>query len=432
MVKRKNKTARLKTRSDSISNTTTIINNISDSGSDIEEIEVVARKTARKSDPMEDMLQQYHSNPGDLANLTVGQCIDLLVFASKIEDRKLTQKYSSLLESISANLRKMTEPIQNQNAQNLGKIFSELTNINNNIVNLKQEVEKINSRINTTTITQTATSNKTYAQIIQTQAPRQKTQDYKTIIIKSTIPNQVQPKIIESKIKKIISDTKSNAKITKITTNKSAVVIHSVENNQENFDKLIKNLNEHSSNGNQFKAFTPKKLDPTIVIKNVSIDNNITTIIPQLINNNPQLQNQDKNIKFLFKMKSFNPKNMNLVFRVSPETFRIINDQMNNFVFIDFQRCQVEHKVLVRQCQKCFLFNHKTADCKNSPVCKHCSSPKDTNHKCANEQQKCCSNCKNSKLHKNDTNHHPNSDQCPIYRTQITRLIERTQYFPPN
>ncbi|KAF7489631.1 hypothetical protein SSS_08795 [Sarcoptes scabiei] len=433
MVKRKNKNSRCKSSNTNIPCTS--INPIihSDSSSETEELEVAACKNARFRTLTNETLEQYVIEPNLLRDLTVSQNFDLLDLYSEIEDCELKQRYLDLSKTITNNLRKMTSPIQNQNSSELEKIFAELGKINNNIANLQQQVDKINHKIDTPT-TIHAPINRSYAQALQTKTPVQAhkhaNQEQKTIIVKSSTPNQIQPKIIETKVKEIITQTKTNAKITKITTKKTAVIIQSAENNQENFEKLLKNLNEHPSNSNQFKAFTPKKLDPTIVLKDVSIDNNITTIVSQLTTNNIELQNQENGIKFLFKMKHYNPRFMNLVFRVSPEIYQIITDKMNNNVYIDFQRCRTEHKVLVRQCQKCFLFNHKTAECKNTTICKKCSNHKQHGHVCPNEQQKCCSNCKNSNFHKNNTNHYPNSEDCPVYRTQIIRQLERTQLYP--
>ncbi|KAF7490824.1 hypothetical protein SSS_01691 [Sarcoptes scabiei] len=433
MVKRKNKNSRCKASNITIPSTSTNSTIHSDCSSDMEELEVAAVKNARFRAPTDTTLEKYITDPDLVENLTVSQHIDIIDTYSKLEDCDLKQRYTDLYQTVSNNLRKMTTPIQNQNSSELEKIFTELGKINQNISNLQLQVDKINQKIDTPTAPSPIIT-KSYSQALQTQRPIQtykhNTQEQKTIIVKSSTPNQIQPKILETQVKQIISQTKSNAKITKITTNKSAVVINSVETDQENFERLLKNLNDHPSNSNQFKAFTPKKLDPTITLKDVSIDNNISTIVTQLTNNNPELLNKENGIKFLFKMKHYNPRYMNLVFRVSPEIYQIINDKMNNNVFIDFQRCRTEHKVLVRQCQKCFLFNHKTADCKNTMICKKCSHHKEHGHKCADEQQKCCSNCKNSNFYKNNTNHYPNSEECPFYRTQITRQLEKTQFYP--
>ncbi|KAF7496705.1 hypothetical protein SSS_04489 [Sarcoptes scabiei] len=256
----------------------------------------------------------------------------------------------------------------------------------------------------------------------------------KTIVIRSTSDaNPVNPTIMDNKVKKIISDSKIKAKIVNIKTTKSSVIINSADENNENIENLIKSINNHSMNNNSFKAYTPRKLDPTIVIKGVSIDNNVTTIISQMIENNPQLaniENATNEIKFLFKRKNRNPRLMDLILRVSPRIFQTINQQLRNNIYIDFQYCRIEHQVLVKQCQNCYQYGHKKGDCKNTAICRNCGGSWNKNHQCENPNLKCCINCKNHIHHQNETNHSSNSELCPIYTSQMKRVLERTQFHP--
>ncbi|KAI7690511.1 hypothetical protein SSS_07628 [Sarcoptes scabiei] len=151
---------------------------------------------------------------------------------------------------------------------------------------MKNELSKISKAISPTASFKIQSHPATYAQAASL-APTAKNEaklpsQTKTIVIRSTSDaNPVNPTIMDNKVKKIISESKIKAKIVNIKTTKSSVIINSADENNENIENLIKSINNHSMNNNSFKAYTPRKLDPTIVIKGVSIDNNITTIISQ-------------------------------------------------------------------------------------------------------------------------------------------------------
>ncbi|KPM10759.1 hypothetical protein QR98_0093210 [Sarcoptes scabiei] len=195
---------------------------------------------------------------------------------------------------------------------------------------------------------------------------------------------------------------------------------------------LIDIINKNPNFQNKFKAYTPKKTDPTIVLKGVSLDNDITTIVKQITSKNIELTGLDSDIKFLFKTKKAQAQqSMDLVFRVSPKVFQIIHGQLHNHLYIDFQRCTTKIETFVKQCQNCFKFNHKTGECKNPRICRQCGEAKLPNHTCSSEH-KCCVNCKNSPNHDHGTDHMPNTDKCPMYLAQKTRLRNNTQYHPGN
>src|SRR5699024_10270454 len=158
-------------------------------------------------------------------------------------------------------------------------------------------------------------------------------------------------------------------------------------------------------------------------------DTDLTTLISEITNMNPELKDLNNDFKILFQIK--NPNNTNktisLALRVSPKAYHIIKTQLHYRIYLHTQCCIIQDKIFIKQCQKCFLFNHRTADCKAKTICKQCGQEKASNHTCS---VTCCSNCKKSEKYKSNTNHLPNNINCPMYKTQMQYIQEKTQYQP--
>ncbi|KPM05191.1 hypothetical protein QR98_0036500 [Sarcoptes scabiei] len=373
-----------------------------------------------------DKLESYLEDPTLLIGLTIEEYLELndILFDLDDEPRK---KFKVLFKYVSKYLKTEVKTLKTNNK--LDKISEAITVVKDNMNSMSSEINKISQQVDSSRPPQTIPQ-LSYSQALASRPIASPSSDQlKTIIIKSSNPDSVPPKVVESKVKSIINESNIKAKIVRISTNKSSVVIKSAEQKSENLSLLVQKINQHSSNRNSFKAFIPNKMDPTIIMKGVSIDNNLTTIINQITENNPLLENINNEIKFLFRIKTRNPNQMDIVFRVSPRVFDIISKKMNNNVYIDFQCCKTEHQTFVRQCQKCFQFNHKANECRNHMICKNCGQTKNSSHHCHPEHQTCV-NCKNSNIFKNDVNHLPNSQQCPIYKSRMKQIIEQTQFHP--
>lgn len=363
-------------------------------------------KTPRNTSLADDTLEKLHEDPSPIATYNIKECCDLLKCFNKTNDKRTVTKYLDLLDSISNTLLTIAHHQEN-NDQNIKKILEEI----------KQDINK--------------NPTPTYSRIVQME-PRHITtpaikQNENTIIVKPK--ENIAPQLIENKIKNIIKKSNTKTKINTIFSKKSVVVIKTPVNDT-NCEQLISQINSNEDTKDECQAFIPKKRDPTILIKNVTADTDLLTISQQITEHNPELEGLKDQIKFLFKLKygDHTAKHMNIVFRVSPQVYHIMTTQMNNRIYLDFQCCNVQTKIFVKQCQKCFNFNHKTQDCRNQAICKTCGEHKQANHSCS--QNVCCKNCKNSTRHKNDTSHLPNTEHCPMYKIQMERLKEQTQYTP--
>lgn len=373
------------------------------SGSDNE---LPITKTPRSTTEAAEILEDLHENPTQIASFNIKQCCDILKCFNKTGDKRLTLKYLDLLDTISNTLLTIGQSYE-QNDNNIKNILEEI----------KQDIRN--------------KPTPSYSQILQRE-PQNATlpttrRDEKTIIVK---PNDnIPPQIIENKIKNIIKNSTTKTKVNTIFSKKRCVIIKT-PNNDTDCEQLLNQINTNAETKNACQAYEPKKRDPTILIKNVTSDTDLLTITQQMVEHNPELEGLKDQMKFLFKLKhgDHTAKHMNIVFRVSPQVYHIMTTQMNNRIYLDFQCCNIHTKIFVRQCQKCFNFNHKTQDCQNHSICKTCGEHKQANHSCTGNI--CCFSCKNSIRYKNDTSHSPNTEHCPLYKIQIDRLKEQTQYKP--
>lgn len=252
-------------------------------------------------------------------------------------------------------------------------------------------------------------------------------QEEKTIIIKPS--NEAPPQIVENKIKNILKQAQNKIKINKIFSNQKCVIIKT-PNDEQISESLINQINSHETTKDECNAYAPKMRDPTILVKNVSCETDLDNLPKEIVECNEELADSIKEIDFCFEMKHGDrtAKHMNVVLRVSPRVYHIITSKLNNRIYLNYQCCQIQTKLFVRQCQKCFQFNHKSNDCKNQIKCKSCGEDKNNNHSCQGNIT--CINCKNSVKHKNNTDHLPNTVQCPLYKLQLDRLYEQTKFLP--
>lgn len=354
--------------------------------------------------PLENQeLEHLLSNPSKITELSIEECCNILDNCLNSDKRTLS-RYVEVMKNVTNTIR--------------------IINNNNNtyIHEIVNQIKHNTNTINTPSFAQVVKMPSPQTQPAQTKEPEN------TIIIKPK--NNTNPTIIQAKIKTLLKNSSNKHKINNIYNTKNVVVIKTP--NTPN-DMLIDEINNTADTNTHCTAYTPKPLEPTIVIKNIPTDTDLSTIITEITNMNQELQGLDKEFKLMFQLKNHTQTNISkstsIAFRVSPKVYNIIKTQLHNRVYLHTQCCTVQEKIFVKQCQKCFLFNHRTIDCKAKPQCKQCGGEKSPNHTCNNT---CCTNCKKSDKHKTNTNHLPNTENCPIYQSQIQRIKDKTQYQPSN
>ncbi|KAF7496044.1 hypothetical protein SSS_00312 [Sarcoptes scabiei] len=120
-------------------------------------------------------------------------------------------------------------------------------------------------------------------------------------------------------------------------------------------------------------------------------------------------------------MKNRNPRLMDVVLRVAPEVFQIISQQLKNNIYIDFQSCRVEYKSSSNNVNDAINITIELSNVRIHRSAKAAATKKvqiitvkaiiSGLHKLQNHN-----------VYKNDTNHAPNTEHCPIYLSHIKRL----------
>ena len=243
----------------------------------------------------------------------------------------------------------------------------------------------------------------------------------KTVVIKPV--NKTAPAMIDYELKEHLKTTKNKHKLNSIKYYEKAVVLKLASNSAP--ESVVNEFNNNPKLSKLGTAYTPKALDPTIVIKNISTDTELDTLTSQICNNNEELTGLKDEMRFMFALKdNTQHKTISLAFRVSPKVFHIISHLLNFRVYLDSQCCQVRHQVFVRQCQKCFSFHHNTKECtEKAQCCNKCSEEKTPKHKCTTIR---CLNCAVKGIE--DKDHLANKKECPLYAAQTQRIMEQTAF----
>ncbi|KAF7495295.1 hypothetical protein SSS_01016 [Sarcoptes scabiei] len=325
-------------------------------------------------------------------------------------------KYLHIFQYIASQIKNGVGKLTEENKQGV-RINAKLDGLKQNFKSMSTEITKISKNTVPRFSIQASTKPTTFAEAarsITNSNESSQIDQTKTIIIKPiSNSSQISRVIMDTKVKKIINESKIKAKIINIKTNKSSVVIESVDESNENIENLCqkKSTTIRNLTTKLFKLKSKKKKrDQTIVLKGVVIDNNITKLVSKIIDNN--------------ESTIHGPSTPSRSGDIQNKT-----SQMKNHIFIDFQMYRVEYKAFVKQCQRCYLFNHKTLECELLKTCRDCSEEKTTNHCCINNYNKVCINCKNNKIYKKKIpNHAPNTEACSIYYFHVKRIIDQTNF----
>lgn len=254
-----------------------------------------------------------------------------------------------------------------------------------------------------------------------------------TVIIhpKKDQPDMISASTIHEMIKIHVYSNKSKVKIDKINKNKTNVTIKC--HDLDEASKLVQELSNDSTLNQKANIFVSKKQNPSIVIRNVDKFYDDTNIIDDIMSYNNNFSQSGDDYRVLFNINRQHSKD--IVLRVSPSVYKQI--QNNSFrVYLPGQLCFANTKLLYRQCQNCFMFGHKSQDCRRDCICYTCGGIKTKNpdgsfnHTCSNIQK--CVNCHhhNTKNPNNQktTNHFPNRSGCSYFDYNVKKAQENVNY----
>ncbi|KAI2796129.1 hypothetical protein BLOT_016050 [Blomia tropicalis] len=302
-----------------------------------------------------------------------------------------------------------------ENVSVLCDVISMLKNYESNMDSKLTDLREIISNTKAQPI-----STKTYSQIVAGSEPinqyveRKQQQNNEHTLIISAMDDK-SPVEVVLQVNETIKKLRENGCKTKINniykTKKGAII---KVPNEENINTLMNQLKNNGSLSKISKIYTPTPLDPTIVLKSVNKSTDLSNLNSVLCDMNQELADCKYKIKILFPLKS-NTSSHDVVLRVAPSAYEIIKRMKH--IYTISQVVEVRDKVLVRQCQTCFQFDHNTKMCTNQKI--NIIGP-DNIVKCVN--------CNGHNKFKENSNHYPNNRECPLYLNQINRTIQRTCY----
>ncbi|KAI2801955.1 hypothetical protein BLOT_009776 [Blomia tropicalis] len=246
----------------------------------------------------------------------------------------LNNKYTSSTKQLNKNDLKDISAIVKQ----VKECISTIKMLSNNqlISNILSKIDNIPSN--------TQPSQSSYAQVTTGQEPlhqyierKKEISNEHTLIVSAKDNNSPVEVVLQvnNSIKHLRSENKS-LKINKVIKSKKGVIIKTP--NKEDIDLLMEDLNS------------------------VSKLTNISELPKILCDMNAPLEGMEKKFHVMFALKS-NSDTQDVVVRVSPKAYEIIKSLHRVYTYD--QAIEIRDKVMVRQCQNCFSYDHNSKFCKS-------------------------------------------------------------------
>lgn len=207
---------------------------------------------------------------------------------------------------------------------------------------------------------------------------------------------------------------KKDVEFKKIRNRKYTLILDAKNEMQQN--QVISKLQSIES----ISCNKPKKLIPSILIKNIERQESITDYkeyVRDELAEDLQIDKEKINVKVIINNAKF--KTVRCIVNLDYDnTSKILN---RGFVKIGFISCEVERTFKVHCCRDCLKFDHKTEDCKVGRLCGLCSSNHSKEDSCPARDDKSkvkCINC-------NDK-HTSFSAKCPVRLEILNKLLNRS------
>ena len=176
------------------------------------------------------------------------------------------------------------------------------------------------------------------------------------------------------------------------------------------------------------KVVEKLKMNPRLIVYGVPSEMSSEEIRKELIAQNLDNDN-DVHLKVVYIYKPKANKNYtSCVIEVSPGVrMRLLK---NEHIYLRFSACKSADYIRVLQCYKCLSFGHIAKDCKDMPVCGHCTESHETKD-CNNKQKSplCCNCIRTAKKSTCESGHSAlDAKKCPIIGNKIKDLISNINY----
>lgn len=233
---------------------------------------------------------------------------------------------------------------------------------------------------------------------------------------------------VEAILTREVCTSKTQIKVKNVSKNKNSIFVNC--DDKESAESLEQVIKTNPELNKVMETSPTTALLPTIGIHNISKAISADEVINYLVFNYPEFSQFESQFSFLYAANGDKFRSQSVFYRVTPAVLTMFQN-MDMLVRIGLNQCRIQLKYLVRQCQSCFSFKHTTKYCDKAElgkVCLVCAeqiSPNST-HTCSG--QMCCFNCKNStnKSLNKKTNHSVKSLNCPLFKSQFSNLISRT------
>ena len=292
---------------------------------------------------------------------------------------------------------------------------------------IASKIDTITSKIEKIENNKTVTSNcPTYSQIAST-PPNIKRE---IVLVKAKVAN-----LTPNKIKEMICNAINPNEVDSlcITVNKTNVVFELQSEGGKR--RLIKLINNHEHLKNTLDASEPNPKCPTIILRNIDYSTPESDLISNIIERNNIVANPSHfRILFTIKKKYY----YNAVICISPHILHILQS-LPNAIITGWTCSHLEETFLTGHCGRCFSFAHRTKDCnlaQSTKRCRNCGDDFSTVSKtnsispfaehirnCTNNPT--CKNCLNHPRYSSVTQHHPDTQDCPIYQSRLHAIMKQ-------
>nr|XP_046915629.1 uncharacterized protein LOC124496182 [Dermatophagoides farinae] len=307
------------------------------------------------------------------------------------------------------------------------ELKSYLDDIKNSINNLSNIISKQSNK---------ATSNKqnpplTFAEIIK-ENKKSSTPKHQTVVF---LPDNEDTLVTRQTLSKLIHPAKEGIAMTDAKSlSKGKMIINFKDKaSKSKFESLAKATKKINTE-------PPRKLRPSIMLKGVRIEvkkEDIPSMFAAF--NYPIAYYVETNKLDITKLmevvsdrKNFRSEYLiNYVISIDPAIRDLVINEMNGKVILDYALVHAEDMSPLRQCYRCYGFNHIANTCQLPPeqqICHHCA----LTHKyelCPNKA--CaprCVNCRKTGI-KVDTNHNSTNKSCPVYIRMLQRMADKVEYY---
>lgn len=306
------------------------------------------------------------------------------------------------------NLQKVCE----KNMEEVNKVYKNVGEIENKNKEMCNEIKK--------TIIETSnnTNKVTFSQVVKSNKELPE--------VKKLVPLVVKPKEKQGleKTKKDLNNKVDpvNFKVTNVENRKNGVIVIQSENMEEREKIKTAIVNEMSAN---YEIKIPKEVNYQVLITDMTLKYTEDDMKNKLKRQNIIMENSEIEIKAIFETKRYNKTIYNARINIDCETYvKVIEAGRIN---VGWERCRVYDGTRVTQCFKCYGYNHRSSECRNSEICYKCHGQHKSSE-CQQEIIKKCINCVRAnnvlKLNLNEE-HYTNDRNCPVYENKMKMKKQR-------